>query len=489
MDRDLLAAAAAAGADVCDVEMRPAPKKLCGDAMPGADGYVPYDDPGVFELPSVDDLEVAAAAAAAALEVLAPKPATDSDSSSDDDDDDDSSSDEDSDDDSDDSSDDSDDSDDDSSTSTSSSDDTEEEAKEREDSNKQKQKRAAAAATASVGPICVRLLVDETAGRVTLRLVASGKGTAGAAGADADVAMREVETDSSPLSSSSDDEGDDDAAAAAAAASNRMVDEEELEALDHDGLRALITRAYAQADAEDEDEEGGASGGGGRSSALQDLGLPPAAPELAGVEVAAGDVLEPAGTCLSVLEGMVVMQGLANSRPLADGSVVVSEDRTVLGEVEEVFGPITQPLYAFRHAAVKGALPECVKPGAALFVVPRLARHIAPEEIYGPGGRCPEPEPASDDEVYFSDDEAEQHYMRQQIAKRKGGPEAGPEGGAGGGTAGGAGAAAGGRPRQRSRGAGSAAASGSGRGGPSTQFRVAATAGAMSALLGLGGGE
>lgn len=45
-----------------------------------------------------------------------------------------------------------------------------------------------------------------------------------------------------------------------------------LQALDHDGLRDLITRAYAVADAEDgDDEEGGGGGGGGGRSALQDL--------------------------------------------------------------------------------------------------------------------------------------------------------------------------------------------------------------------------
>lgn len=51
-------------------------------------------------------------------------------------------------------------------------------------------------------------------------------------------------------------------------------------------------------------------------------GLPTEAPELgADVVVTSEDAMEPAGTCLSVLEGMVVMQGLPNSRPLADGWV------------------------------------------------------------------------------------------------------------------------------------------------------------------------
>eukprot|EP00198_Chlamydomonas_reinhardtii_P009313 XP_001698650.1 predicted protein [Chlamydomonas reinhardtii] len=108
--------------------------------------------------------------------------------------------------------------------------------------------------------VSLQLQVDDASGRVAVRLVASEEA--------GDVEMREAETDSSPLtsSSSSDDEEE------AAAATSRMVDDEELEALDHDGLRDLITRAYAVADAEDgDDEEGGGGGGGGGRSALQDL--------------------------------------------------------------------------------------------------------------------------------------------------------------------------------------------------------------------------
>ncbi len=40
--------------------------------------------------------------------------------------------------------------------------------------------------------------------------------------------------------------------------------------LDHEGLRALVERAYAAVDEEDE-EEGGGGGGGGRHNALHDL--------------------------------------------------------------------------------------------------------------------------------------------------------------------------------------------------------------------------
>jgi hypothetical protein len=63
-----------------------APHGQAGGLVAGPDGELLFeDDPSVYALPSVDDLEVAAAAAAAAMEVLAPAPASEEDSDSDDD--------------------------------------------------------------------------------------------------------------------------------------------------------------------------------------------------------------------------------------------------------------------------------------------------------------------------------------------------------------------------------------------------------------------
>jgi hypothetical protein len=52
-------------------------------------------------------------------------------------------------------------------------------------------------------------------------------------------------------------------------------------------------------------------------------GLPPLEPLGQLEEVKAEDVLEPAGSVLSVVDGLVVVQGPANSRALADGWVSV----------------------------------------------------------------------------------------------------------------------------------------------------------------------
>lgn len=451
MDRSLLAAAAAAGVDVpLDAHMFDGPGRY--HAVASADG-AGFDDSSFLELPSVDDLEVAAAAAAAALEALAPPiQSSESDSSEDDSSDSD---------------------DDDSSSSGDSSDGS---------GGSDAEPTAGrgliyAPPDPSAGPplLRVRILPSPAADHVVMQLHVLSNASENAATATVrDAAMREAESDSSPFTSS--DESDVGMAAVA------VDDAEGEEVLDRDAMHAMIERAYAAVD-EEEDEEGGA----GARNALQDLGLPDSAPSLEGLAVLPDDALEPAGLVLSVLDGMLVVQGQANSRPLAEGSLVVTEAREPLGVIEEVFGPVAQPLYAFRYTG-QGSLPDSVVRGAALFVVPRLSRHITADELFGNahgatsmpvGGDGPDPN--SDDELYFSDDEAEAHYLRQAKAKRKGPPGQGEAGHPAGMHV---------RPAPGQHGEGAAARPSRkprpGATGPGAQFQAHATAGHLSAVLGLG---
>ncbi len=45
----------------------------------------------------------------------------------------------------------------------------------------------------------------------------------------------------------------------------------------------------------------------------------------------------------------VRLQAAPGSKPLSEGSVLVDEDRCVVGAVEELFGPVVAPLYALRR--------------------------------------------------------------------------------------------------------------------------------------------
>lgn len=71
-------------------------------------------------------------------------------------------------------------------------------------------------------------------------------------------------------------------------------------------------------------------------------------------------------------------------RTLAEGSVLCLDDRTPLGRVEDVFGPVKSPFYALRYYAGDG-LPASVAPGSAVFSVDRYADMLVPDKLKAKG--------------------------------------------------------------------------------------------------------
>ena len=69
-----------------------------------------------------------------------------------------------------------------------------------------------------------------------------------------------------------------------------------------------------------------------------------------------------------------------NGRALNEGTVLCMEDRTPVGRVEEVFGPVTAPLYALRWAG-PGPLPASLTAGAPLCTTAKLAEYVLPEHL------------------------------------------------------------------------------------------------------------
>lgn len=69
-----------------------------------------------------------------------------------------------------------------------------------------------------------------------------------------------------------------------------------------------------------------------------------------------------------------------HGRALSEGTVLCMEDRRVVGAVEEVFGPILSPLYAFRWAG-RGQQAAEVAAGTRVFTTARLAHYVAEESL------------------------------------------------------------------------------------------------------------
>ena len=76
----------------------------------------------------------------------------------------------------------------------------------------------------------------------------------------------------------------------------------------------------------------------------------------------------------------LLLQVPDHGRALSEGTVLCLEDRRVVGAVEEVFGPILSPLYAFRWAG-RGQQAAEVAAGARVFTTARLAHYVAEESL------------------------------------------------------------------------------------------------------------
>ena len=233
----------------------------------------------------------------------------------------------------------------------------------------------------------VRLLLRPLGGgqdgvSVRLLLVGGGpRGTAAAAGME----VEEVADDSGFSSSASSGSSSDDEASSASA-------DEPLDVIqNYSELRQMIDDMDADVDA---DEDGGGGAAAAHRAERELLGSLPL-PALAGVQVSADEAVQAAGIVLSMLEGMVVvkaswrpadlavapgssdtrqggsgggrgvdaacpalwgapmpavqagsaaaasclLQAQAGSRALNEGCVLVLEDRSPIGCVEEIFGP------------------------------------------------------------------------------------------------------------------------------------------------------
>jgi H/ACA ribonucleoprotein complex non-core subunit NAF1 len=137
-----------------------------------------------------------------------------------------------------------------------------------------------------------------------------------------------------------------------------------------------------------------------------------------------GKVLRIVGT------SVVIWQDVRLERRALDlGSILVLGDQTILGEIYDTFGPVTQPLYTVRFESEQALKETGVTVGADVYYLPKRSEFIATEElqkIKGSDASNIYDEEVSESELEFSDDEKEKEHKllmkrRQQIAAiRKG---------------------------------------------------------------------
>ncbi|CAA7035190.1 unnamed protein product [Microthlaspi erraticum] len=130
----------------------------------------------------------------------------------------------------------------------------------------------------------------------------------------------------------------------------------------------------------------------------------------------------PVGVVLSVMCAQVIVEGMEKHSPLSEGSILwITERRTPLGLVDEIFGPVKCPYYIVRFNS-ESEVPEGVCEGTPVSFVADYAQHILnikelQKKGYDASGDNDE---EISEELEFSDDEKEAEYRRMQKMEKRG---------------------------------------------------------------------
>uniref|UniRef100_A0ACD5Z2U8 Uncharacterized protein n=1 Tax=Avena sativa TaxID=4498 RepID=A0ACD5Z2U8_AVESA len=224
--------------------------------------------------------------------------------------------------------------------------------------------------------------------------------------------------ESSEASSSSEDEGEEESSEASSSS-----DEEEQISKKHDGvgdMAALIEEGELMVGInDDDDEEEGALTGCINSK--HDVEVLPPVPKIK-IQLEPHHKTLPVGTISAIMGERVIVEGSVQHNPLNEGSILwITESRTPLGIVEELFGPVKNPYYLVRYNSAE-EVPAGISAGTAVSFVIEFADHILNvKELYTKGydesgGNAED----QTDDPEFSDDEKEAEYKRSlRLAKRQ----------------------------------------------------------------------
>ncbi|KAI4200361.1 MAG: hypothetical protein LQ350_004009 [Teloschistes chrysophthalmus] len=224
----------------------------------------------------------------------------------------------------------------------------------------------------------------------------------------------EFELDSSPIESSSESESDS-SSSSSGDSDYEMLDPEE------------EARRLMQEDGGSEDE-----GKGGRSAAepLRTLNEKPEEiipkPQ---IEVTPAMSTLELGNVEHIVEASILIKATRSgeSRALETGSLLCLGDRSVIGVVAEILGQVQQPYYSVRFTNPAAIAETGISKGTPIFYVEQHSSYVFTQNLKalkGSDASNMHDEEVGDDEMEFSDDEAEAEYkrrMKQEKLARKGG--------------------------------------------------------------------
>ncbi|KAJ8568937.1 hypothetical protein K7X08_032674 [Anisodus acutangulus] len=131
--------------------------------------------------------------------------------------------------------------------------------------------------------------------------------------------------------------------------------------------------------------------------------------------------MQPVGIVTSIIGAQVVVEAVEKHNPLNDGSILwITESRSPLGIVDEIFGPVKNPYYIVRYNSDQ-EVPPGIQPGTLISFVPEFSNHILNDKsLYKKGydASGENDEEVSEDD--FSDDEKEAEYKKMLKMKKRG---------------------------------------------------------------------
>ncbi|KAI1775389.1 NAF1-domain-containing protein [Hypoxylon cercidicola] len=226
----------------------------------------------------------------------------------------------------------------------------------------------------------------------------------------------EWEADSSPYESSSDSSSSDDS------------DEDSEDGKNYELLGPEETaRILMEMDGGSDDEGDGKTKGSGSGAQVRTKNeLPEEVVPKPDVVITSDMELIELGSVEHIVESTVVVKANTTGeyRVLDSGSVLATENRTVIAAVADLIGNVLQPRYTARFTNDDEIKAFGLELGTKVFYTPKHASYVFTQALRQQKGtdasNWHDEEPA-DDEMEFSDDEKEAEYKRQQKAKKKGG--------------------------------------------------------------------
>ena len=218
----------------------------------------------------------------------------------------------------------------------------------------------------------------------------------------------EFELDSSPYESSSEDSTD----------SSSDETDNDYKMLDPAGQARLLM----QEDGGSEDEVGKKEPRNGPLRTLNEK--PDENVEKPDIIVTTDTLIEELGNVEALIDNIVLVKAKTSGeyQVLETGSLLCLDDRTVIGVVAETLGRVQQPLYSVRFTDATAITESGISKQTTVYYVPQHSSYAftqALKAVKGSDASNIHDEEVGDDELEFSDDEAEAEYKRIQKLQRQ----------------------------------------------------------------------